>query len=423
MIQELSLESEAKQSLVLEISWFQSASLAMKYLHLITSIYLAVLIQEEQKQASLTVATQHSKTSSTWLQLLQTVLKSLKVIVPWLWAVVIIVVIIPLIGEFFIAKAFQPSVSPQSPTMESVMPAKSTDWTQVKKAVHTGLQDARSSAENYASKELDAWVNDLVERVDNSFLDWYFGYFNQKQIEYKALFTGMSANMAHWLNPNSQLPEERVAEIITGDFQTEFAKRVLRPQISQIRLERITTQTVQHYLNEINLNIREIPKSQQVAQADWKRYLNDLSIDIVSVEGDMSRLSGKALLSGGAYVAFKPLLLKLLPTIGSKIAVKLAGKAGAKIAAKTGGVLASKVGSAFLDSTVGVGILLWDIWDNHHTATIEKPILRRSLVDYLLEVKASLVNNPDTGVMTVVDAIQQNIEHSLDIAQTFTSLN
>ncbi len=233
----------------------------------------------------------------------------------------------------------------------------------------------------------------------------------------------MSAIMAGWLNANSQVPEVRVGEIITEDFQTEFAKRVLRPQISQIRLERITTQTVQYYLNEINLNLSQIPKSQQIPQADWKRYLNDLSIDIVSVEGDMSRLSGKVLLGGGAYVAFKPLLIKLLPTIGSKIAVQLAGKTGAKIAAKTGGVLASKVGSTFLDSTVGVGILLWDIWDNQHTATIEKPVLRNNLADYLVEVKTSLLSNPDNGIMTVVDAIQQNIEHSLDVAQLFTSLN
>ncbi len=359
------------------------------------------------------------------LRLIETFFRYLKLIVPWLWAIVIIVVIIPLIGEFFITKAFQAPAKASQPDVALVTPGtstQSTDWNQAKKTVREGLKASRNSTEDYASKELDVWVNDLVARVDNSFLDLYFGYFNQKQIEYKAFFGGMKANTARWLNPNSQTAEERVAEIITEDFQTEFAKRVLRPQISQLRLERITNQTVRYYLNEIDANISQIPISQKIPKADWNRYLNDLSIDITDVEGKMSKISGKVLLGGGAYVAFKPLITKILPTVGSKIVMKLAAKAGAKIAAKTGGILAEKVGSVFLDSTVGVGILLWDIWDNHHTAVIEKPILRAKLTDYLHEVKDSLLNNPENGMMTVVDKIQQNIEQSLDISQNLTLL-
>lgn len=372
----------------------------------------------------LEVPTQSSDAPKKRWQVIESFFAYLKLIVPWLWAVVIVVVIIPLIGELFIAKAFQAPVKASKTNVELVTPinpsTQSTDWNQVKKTVRIGLQSARQNTEEYASKELEAWVDDLVQRVDSSFLDWYFGYFNQKQIEYRAFFAGMKANMARWLNPNSQKAEERIAEIITEDFQTEFAKRVLRPQISQLRLERITNQTIQHYLHEIDLNISQISRSQNIPKTDWDRYLKNLSVDIIDVEGKMSTLSGKVLLGGGAYVAFKPLIVKVLPSIGSKIVLKLAGKAGAKIAAKTGGFLAEKVGSMFLDSTIGVGILLWDIWDNHHTAIIEKPILRANLTDYLHEVKYSLLNNPGNGMMTVVDKIQQNIEQSLDVAQNIT---
>jgi hypothetical protein len=385
-----------------------------------------VKIPEQEKSiSSLDTGKVNSDKNNTQFNPLESVFKYLKLIVPWLWAVVIIVVIIPLIGELFIAKAFQPPDTTLNPQPALITPAETTvqtvDWKLVKETVHKELQKARYSAENYASKELDMWVYDLIQRVDSNFLDWYFGYFNQKKIEYKAFWTEITSNMGNWLNPNNQTSQEQIAEMITEDFQTEFAKRVLRPQISQIRLERITTQTVKHYFHEVDLSVSQIPKYQRISQADWKQYLEDLSVDIVDIEGNTSTLSGKAILTGGAYLAFKPLIIRMLPNIGSKVVLKLAGKAGAKIATKTGGILASKAGSVFLDSTVAAGILLWDIWDINHTASIEKPILRDNLIEYLREVKESLLNNPDNGIMTVVDKIQQTIDQSLDIAQNLTS--
>ncbi|WP_375448825.1 hypothetical protein [uncultured Nostoc sp.] len=398
---------------------FSSVPFGIIYLCLISSCYQAYnLFQEESVTTSETI-TKPIEKSQINQKPLSSILSYISLLVPWLWAIVIIVVIIPLIGEFFIAKSFQSPIASNNPAL--VTETKIADWKQVEKALYKGLEDARQGAETYASKELDVWVDDLTEQIDKSFLDWYFGYFNQKEIEYKAFFAGITANAAYWLNPNSQAPEVRIAEIITEDFQTEFAKRVLRPQISQLRLERITTQTAKKYLNEISLNISQYPKNQKIIQADWNRYLNDLSINIVDVEGKMSSLSWKALSGGGAYLMFKPVITPLLPLIGSKIMVKLAGKAGAKIAAKTGAILGGKVTSVFLDSSVGVGIILWDIWDNNHTASIEKPILRRNLVDYLQQVKDSLLTNPENGIMTVVDEMQRNLVQSLSLTESLTS--
>ena len=70
---------------------------------------------------------------------------------------------------------------------------------------------------------------------------------------------------------------------------------------------------------------------------------------------------------------------------------------------------------------MGVGILLWDIWDNNHTASIEKPILRENLADYLQQVKGSLLTNSENGMMTVVDEMQRNIVQSLSLAESITS--
>lgn len=371
---------------------------------------------------------QSSDDLESFFKTLKTGLIYLKRIVPWIWLTVLIVVIIPLIGQLFIAKAFQtqsPSPSqattPTITTQSAISTPQSINWMQVEKAVKESMQEARETAEVYAAKELDEWTQKLVERVDSNFLDWYFGYFNQKQIEYSGFFTGISANIAGWLNPNNATPQARIAEAITEDFQIEFAKRVLVPEISQLQLQTIASQTSKRYLNALKVNLIQIPEQQQIPRADWESYLKGASVDVKDTEGKiLANLGLQKIVAGGAYVALKPLLLPLLPKIGSAVVAKLAGKAGAKIATKTGSILGGQIGSGLLDCTIGVGILIWDIWETNHSASIEKPILRQNLVDYLHTVQDSLLTNPNNGIMTAVNAIDRNILQAIDIAKSVT---
>ncbi|MBD1895738.1 hypothetical protein H6F60_13945, partial [Coleofasciculus sp. FACHB-129] len=226
--------------------------------------------------------------------------KLFKSITPIIWAIVILVVILPLIGQIFITKAFSNSTVPGDikPPVEVVV-KPSVDWTKVDTAMAQALKNAYASAESYASKELDVWIDELMVRVDSSFLGWYFGYFNQKHLEYKSLFVQLSSGAAHLLNSNSSTSEEKVAEVITKDFQTEFAKRVLLPQTSQLRLERLTQQTVKYYLDELSGNINNISISYKIPQADWNRYLNETAITINDSKGQISNLSLKVLAGGG----------------------------------------------------------------------------------------------------------------------------
>lgn len=336
----------------------------------ITEINPTDVIRFEQPVNS-TPSTYNEKTErfKTWVELI-------KVIGPYIWAVVILVVIIPLIGQIFIAKAFSPNDTQKVQKHNTEVVIKIVDWTKVNESIKANLDRGRNSAEEYADKELDVWVDELMKRVDNSFLDWYFGYFNQKSIEYKSFFLQLSAGAAHLVNSNNPTPEEKVAEEITQDFQTEFANRVLRPEISQLRLERLTQETVEHYLQDLRDTLHNVPIKYNIPQADWDRYLNEIAITINDSEGKSSSLSLKVLAGGGAYFALKPLVAPLVLKVGSKVVAKMASKLGAKMAVKTGAVLTGKVASALLDATVGVGIIIWDLWDTKHTAAIEKPILR-----------------------------------------------
>lgn len=371
-------------------------------------------VENHSAQTLNTSVTYSEKTNRilAWVQVIRS-------ISPVIWAIVIFVVIIPLIGKIFLTQAFSPQTNtPKSNIDQTVIIQPSIDWSKVDQAIASALTTAHDQAENYASEELDLWMNELKDRVDSNFLDWYFGYFNQKQIEFKSFFVQLSSGVRSLIQPNYPNPSDKVAEVITRDFQEEFAKRVLRPQIAQLRLERLTQQTVKHYLNDFTVNLQDIPLTYRIPQADWNRYLNDIAISINDTEGNLSTLSLKVLMGGSAYLAVKPLVTPLVLKVGSKMVGKLAGKTGAKIALKTGASLTGKVAAGLLDCTVGVGILLWDIWDTYHTAAVEKPILRETLFEYLDQVKASILENPETGVMTVIDQIEHKIIQSIDESQS-----
>jgi len=106
-------------------------------------------------------------------------------------------------------------------------------------------------------------------------------------------------------------------------------------------------------------------------------------------------------------------MIPAVTKLGSKVAVSFAGKAGAKMAAKTGGVVAGKIGAELLDPIIGIGIIIWDIWDYNHTVAVEKPILRDAIYDYLKAVKYSLLENPENGIMVSINQVESGIMQSI----------
>lgn len=343
-----------------------------------------------------------------WVQMI-------RAIAPFLWAVIILIVILPLLGQFFIAKAFPPNTEAIDINAPQEIVIQTVDWSGVDRAMVEALNYSRDSAELLAAQELDIWINELMNRVDESFLDWYFGYFNQKQRELKSFFVQVSSGTLHLLKSDNPTASEKVAEAITRDFQEEFAKRVLRPQIAQLKRERLTQKTVKRYLEDLSVNLNKIPVTYQIPQADWNRYLNGIALSINDTEGNVSSLSMKLLAGGGAYFALKPLAVPLALKVGSKVVTKMAGKTGAKIATKTGASLAGKIGAELLDPIVGIGIILWDVWDYNRTVAIDRPILRENIADYLQEMKLSILDNQENGIMTAVDKIESEIIESIEL--------
>jgi hypothetical protein len=66
-----------------------------------------------------------------------------------------------------------------------------------------------------------------------------------------------------------------------------------------------------------------------------------------------------------------------------------------------------------LGPIIGVGVIIWDIWDHHGTKTVNRPILRKGLFDYLDEMGQDILEDPRTGVMGAVYEIEGNLRDSL----------
>lgn len=347
-------------------------------------------------------------------QRLAVISQLIKSITPLIWGIVIIVVVLPLLGKIWLGNPSNnaletPVASPQkSEVIVSLPPASSS---KIDTAISQAMQSARANSQNLALAEIEQWVQELMTRVDTSFLPWYFNYFNQKQFEGKALLEGLFFSIAHWVNTDNPPAEQVVAENLTKTIQTEFTKRVIQPQTAQLRLERITRDAVNLYLQDLSDQLTLIQASYQIPQGKWESYLNGLSVTIKDTEGNISNTSVKLLIGSTTALGVKSLVPVM--KVGSKVYLSLGGKATAKIATKTGGAVASSFGAELIDPIVGIGVLVWDLWDYQHTIKIEKPILRDAIFKYLEEVKYDLVENHQGSVLSSIYQIEESVYKSL----------
>jgi hypothetical protein len=338
----------------------------------------------------------------------------IKSFTPLIWGIVVLVVLLPLLGKIWLGNPHNnlPEIntaSPPKPEVTISLPLPSSS--KIDTAIGQAIQSARVNSQNLALAEIEQWIQELMTRVDTSFLPWYFNYFNQKQFEGKALLNGLSASIAHWVDTDNPPPEQVVAETLTKTIQTEFTKRVIQPQTAQLRLERITRDTVNLYLNDLSDQLANIQASYKIPQGQWDRYLNEIAVTIKDTEGNISNTSVKLLVGSTTALGVKSLIPVI--KVGSKVYVSLAGKAAAKVATKTGGAVASSFGAELIDPIVGIGILVWDLWDYQHTVKIEKPILRDAIFKYLEEVKYDLVENHQGSILSSIYQIEASVYKSL----------
>ena len=317
-----------------------------------------------------------------------------------LWVIVVIAVLV-LLGRLTIFKSpkADSGLQPRDvPVVEKV------DWDQVDQKVREVMTAAREETAAELETGIDAWISAKIERVDSDFLPWYFNYWTQQKLGLE----GLLSQIVHWINSDSP----SAVEAITETVQLEFANRVIRPQIAQMEMERIINDVIASYTENLQDELNRIPEEYRIEPAAWDRYLTDISIMVSGVEANRQvPISLKALAgltAGGTLVLFQS-LRPALSRLGAGVSTKLAAKASARMATKTGGKVAAKVGGKFLGVIIGIGVIIWDVWDHHRTVQTARPVLRQNILDYMQELKLSILKDPEYGIMTIIYSLEKDL--------------
>ena len=350
---------------------------------------------------------QHNKINhANLLHKLITIFGKIFYIVIW---IAIILIVLASIGKYVSASEIV--------DRKSNLGKESLNCTNINNSIKISLLNAKLETKDFANKKMDQWIKKLMLRVENDYLQWFFGYWNQ-------LILGLSSIyywLWHWFSPDNNLPAKQV---IANKLQNEFTKRVIRPDIAELEIERITNEIMQHYTASIRLNLKQIFKKNQISQYEWQTHLD--KIIVISTSSQTSRdvpltLKTIALSTTGSSIAMGKAFSPVIKKIASNSAAKLAGKvstnvsskAGAAIAAKTGGKFAAKTFGKILGSSIGVLIIVWDVWDHFSSKKSRLPVVKNNVKDYLNELKEIIVNDPNMGLMSLVHNIEQNISYSI----------
>ena len=293
------------------------------------------------------------------------------------------------------------------------------DWRQHRYEIGMEIIDAmdraRAEAESYADAELEGWVDDVMERVDGGFLDEYFGFWNTKGREWKSA----CRKLGHFFDRSSETAEEALARELTQ----EISDRIIMPDDAAARIKEIMDGSVGAYLSRLDGDLQDIRDRYRVPTPDWNGYICDICDMTMDVDAKTNPVTLKAGVLSGCAVMFAATPV-IATAIFTRVAAKAGGAALSQLGAKAVAGAAAGTGAAagvtaaqavpYVGLAVAVATCIWDIVDYKISAEKGKEMLRDNILDYLLEVKRSLVWGGEESIMKSIyeweSEVRQRIE-------------
>ncbi len=286
---------------------------------------------------------------------------------------------------------------------------KNYDWAKIDKSLTDKIKDSLLVAEEFATEELDDYIDELMVNVDQDFLDWYFSFFNQKSIEYGGVISWVGFKLDKRLkllrkedekNLNSS---EIIAKRLTRKFYDKFQELVFTKS-AQKDLKKIIERTGKIYGNSISLVFADIKNDYKIDDRDWDSHLGELAQLIYNTGNSKSSLSlqslGSSLLTETTIVG---------AVIGAKLFSNIALKAGSKLAVKGGTSVAVSTTAKLIDPLLAIGFVAWDVWDYKNMVADSRPILRKNILDYLTEFKNQILQDPEIGIVPKLEEIEYEL--------------
>jgi hypothetical protein len=206
-----------------------------------------------------------SKKQST----LSTVFKTVTIII---WTLVILLVLLPLVGRFIMSQALAAELN--SPPSLEITQNMVSFWDN-QKVIKKAHDQAYEEAKEYAKQELDNWEQELILKIDNDFLNWYFSYFNQKKQEAEVFFQYLGEIVI--TQGNQSIVNDRIEKRIHDNINRQFARLVVDPNKANEKFQGIVIDTTELYLKKLSEALENVPKTyNSISQTDWNQHLQDL---------------------------------------------------------------------------------------------------------------------------------------------------
>ena len=342
----------------------------------------------------------------------------IKPVLDILWILVIGFFIFSHFGEFILARSLSTppeSPSPQedsektfdeSPNAELISVSQISDQSniernqvQINTEILNTLDFAYRQAEARAARKLDSYIDYLIFRVDDDFLNWYFGFYNKKLREDSVLVS--------WIwGENVKERQEKI-------FIEEFAKRVVNKTEAEQKIEQIVNDAAETYVSVLEHKLDRIGFKYNISQVRWNEYLDNITFNIPGT-GNTTLAEISAV---SAYPLVKAIAVPSLIKVSILGAERITAVAGAKYATKLGikGASETAIGTfaKAADPIVLVGFVFWEVSEHYATVEEEKSALHDSLFETFQEIEDDILYDRNSGIMTTLYDIENSIRDSI----------
>ena len=275
------------------------------------------------------------------------------------------------------------------------------DWRAVDAGIKRSLENAHDKAERYAEVEVQAWINELQTRLQEDFLPWWFGYFQQQ---------GVMLCAAGWWMCDTPLVEgvlgkqESMQDRLETLVEREFHARVLQPRSAQLRIEKIARKTVEVYLLAVQSELDRVQVEFSVTNQEWDRYLAGLPMTVMTLEANRQvglMVKGIAV-SGGAAA------LKIGRSLTGRVRSLVVRRVNQEFL-EHGAMMGGRVAGRYAGWWIAGICVVWDLVDHHRCVRQNQPVLRRSMGVYLDELQEQVLRDQRCGVLVVLDEVQRDL--------------
>ena len=195
----------------------------------------------------------------------------------------------------------------------------------------------------FTQKYLERYTQILNNRIKSIDKD-----INELQQEYENLSIEV-ANLSDIVMMNEQYQAE------LKKLEDEIERKVIKPEISQARIENITKEAIDVYLTVLDIELEKIRKINKYPVGDWNKYVADLCGLTLDVDAKKYPIALKSVVVSTigltGFTAYK--VVPMVKDVAVKVSAKIAGKTASSVA-KTGTAVAAKTGMKKKDAEIAV---------------------------------------------------------------------